>query len=56
MDKKQFLTNREEKAIIPGESKTLHCPPVVGYGISTSSFLDVPNADEALLLITAACC
>lgn len=49
-------TSREKEAIIPGENETLHCPLVVGDGIMTSSFLDVPNADEAPATITAASC
>lgn len=51
-----LLTSREKEAIIPGESKTLHRPPVVGDGITTSSTQDIPNADEALATIAAASC
>lgn len=51
-----LLTSREKEAIIPGESKTLHRPSVVGDGITASSILDIPNADEASATITANSC
>lgn len=51
-----YLTYGEKEGTILGESETLHCPPVVGYGITTSSTRDVPNANETLVITTAPCC
>lgn len=51
-----LLTDREKETIVPGKSKTLHRPSVVGDGIMTSFILDVPNADEAPATVTAAGC
>lgn len=50
------LTDREEEAIIPRESKTLHCPSMVRDGMTTSATLNVPNADEALATIATPSC
>lgn len=51
-----LLTGRKKEAIIPGESETLHCPTMVGDGITTHSILNVPNANEAPATITTASC
>lgn len=51
-----WLTGRKKESIIPGESQTLHCSPVVGDGITTNPILDIPNADEAPVTITATRC
>jgi len=49
-------TDRQKEAVIPGESKTLDCPLVVGDGAKTSSILNIPNADEASATATTASC
>lgn len=51
-----LLTNREQEAIIFRKSKTLHRPSVVGDGALTSSILDVPNTDEALVTVATTSC